>query len=250
MVKGMLQLLSNCPSETAHLRKELLIAAKHILTTDLRSRMCIYTCLCFTHRFFTVFSPVKAEEIFSLIVVYCLVPGQIYNSEPTIFFVIKLWLLGDFSALSHELLLLLWVKPFSVISLIVSCINMYFNMSISILILFHLFPSNYFFSGIPEPLNHTMKMYLVVFQNLFLVWTNFLMNPSWLVLATLPGRLLGKFCVCKLSDLIAVRALCLFLCSLLSQVQVKCHSILMGQFLVLQKLSGKLMASLQHKSRC
>lgn len=38
LVKGMLQLLSNCPSETAHLRKELLIAAKHILTTDLRSR--------------------------------------------------------------------------------------------------------------------------------------------------------------------------------------------------------------------
>lgn len=34
----MLQLLTNCPSETAHLRKELLIAAKHILTTDLRSR--------------------------------------------------------------------------------------------------------------------------------------------------------------------------------------------------------------------
>nr|XP_020664456.1 transformation/transcription domain-associated protein [Pogona vitticeps] len=39
MVKGMLQLLCNCPAETAHLRKELLIAAKHILTTDLRSRM-------------------------------------------------------------------------------------------------------------------------------------------------------------------------------------------------------------------
>ncbi|XP_036811916.1 transformation/transcription domain-associated protein isoform X4 [Oncorhynchus mykiss] len=38
MVKGMLQLLTNCPSETAHLRKELLIAAKHILTTDLRSQ--------------------------------------------------------------------------------------------------------------------------------------------------------------------------------------------------------------------
>uniref|UniRef100_A0A1A8BBI2 Transformation/transcription domain-associated protein n=1 Tax=Nothobranchius furzeri TaxID=105023 RepID=A0A1A8BBI2_NOTFU len=38
LVKGMLQLLSNCPSETAHLRKELLIAAKHILTTDLRSQ--------------------------------------------------------------------------------------------------------------------------------------------------------------------------------------------------------------------
>ena len=38
MVKGMLQLLSNCPAETAHLRKELLIAAKHILTTELRNR--------------------------------------------------------------------------------------------------------------------------------------------------------------------------------------------------------------------
>ncbi|XP_041939848.1 LOW QUALITY PROTEIN: transformation/transcription domain-associated protein [Alosa sapidissima] len=38
MVKGMLQLLTNCPPETAHLRKELLIAAKHILTTDLRSQ--------------------------------------------------------------------------------------------------------------------------------------------------------------------------------------------------------------------
>ena len=38
MGKGMLQLLSNCPAETAHLRKELLIAAKHILTTELRNR--------------------------------------------------------------------------------------------------------------------------------------------------------------------------------------------------------------------
>ncbi|MEJ1281789.1 transformation/transcription domain-associated protein [Cricetulus griseus] len=38
MVKGMLQLLSNCPAETAHLRKELLIAAKHILTTELRNQ--------------------------------------------------------------------------------------------------------------------------------------------------------------------------------------------------------------------
>lgn len=47
MVKGMLQLLTNCPSETAHLRKELLIAAKHILTTDLRSRT--YTCATHTY---------------------------------------------------------------------------------------------------------------------------------------------------------------------------------------------------------
>uniref|UniRef100_UPI00358FE8D5 transformation/transcription domain-associated protein-like isoform X3 n=1 Tax=Myxine glutinosa TaxID=7769 RepID=UPI00358FE8D5 len=38
MVKGVLQLLAACPPETAHLRKELLIAAKHILTTELRNQ--------------------------------------------------------------------------------------------------------------------------------------------------------------------------------------------------------------------
>ena len=38
MVKGMLGLLSLCPQEVAHLRKELLIAARHILATDLRNR--------------------------------------------------------------------------------------------------------------------------------------------------------------------------------------------------------------------
>ena len=38
MVKGMLGLLTLCPQEVAHLRKELLIAARHILATDLRSR--------------------------------------------------------------------------------------------------------------------------------------------------------------------------------------------------------------------
>jgi hypothetical protein len=37
MVKGMLGLLTLCPQEAAHLRKELLIAAKHILATDLRN---------------------------------------------------------------------------------------------------------------------------------------------------------------------------------------------------------------------
>ena len=36
MVQGHLSLLSLCPQEVAHLRKELLIAAKHILATDLR----------------------------------------------------------------------------------------------------------------------------------------------------------------------------------------------------------------------
>ena len=37
MVKGMLGLLTFCPQEVAHLRKELLIAARHILATELRN---------------------------------------------------------------------------------------------------------------------------------------------------------------------------------------------------------------------
>jgi len=36
LAKGMLGLLTYCPQEVAHLRKELLIAARHILATDLR----------------------------------------------------------------------------------------------------------------------------------------------------------------------------------------------------------------------
>ncbi|KAI0213607.1 Transformation/transcription domain-associated protein [Lamellibrachia satsuma] len=42
MVEGMLGLLSHCPQEVAHLRKELLIAARHILATDLRNRFVRY----------------------------------------------------------------------------------------------------------------------------------------------------------------------------------------------------------------
>ena len=38
MVKGMLSLLTICPHKVAHLRKELLIAARHILATDLRTK--------------------------------------------------------------------------------------------------------------------------------------------------------------------------------------------------------------------
>ncbi|XP_077870553.1 transformation/transcription domain-associated protein [Saccoglossus kowalevskii] len=38
MVKGMLGLFTYCPQEVAHLRKELLIAARHILATELRNR--------------------------------------------------------------------------------------------------------------------------------------------------------------------------------------------------------------------
>lgn len=37
MVQGMLGLLALCPMEVAHLRRELLIAARHILATDLRN---------------------------------------------------------------------------------------------------------------------------------------------------------------------------------------------------------------------
>lgn len=36
MVEGILGMLSLCPMEVTHLRKELLIAARHILATDLR----------------------------------------------------------------------------------------------------------------------------------------------------------------------------------------------------------------------
>lgn len=38
MVKGMLNLLESCPKEVAHLRKELLVATRHILATELRNR--------------------------------------------------------------------------------------------------------------------------------------------------------------------------------------------------------------------
>ena len=38
MVKGILSLLTVCPHAVAHLRKELLIGARHILTTELRSK--------------------------------------------------------------------------------------------------------------------------------------------------------------------------------------------------------------------
>ena len=37
MVSGLLGLLTLCPMEVAHLRKELLIAARHILATELRT---------------------------------------------------------------------------------------------------------------------------------------------------------------------------------------------------------------------
>lgn len=43
MVKGMLCLLQSCPKEVAHLRKELLIAARHILATELRNSKCSFT---------------------------------------------------------------------------------------------------------------------------------------------------------------------------------------------------------------
>lgn len=38
MVKGMINLLENCPKEVASLRKELLVASRHILQTEFRNR--------------------------------------------------------------------------------------------------------------------------------------------------------------------------------------------------------------------
>ncbi|XP_070855298.1 transcription-associated protein 1 isoform X19 [Drosophila suzukii] len=38
VITGMLNLMRNCPKEAAHLRKELLIAARHIFATDLRQK--------------------------------------------------------------------------------------------------------------------------------------------------------------------------------------------------------------------
>lgn len=40
LVSGMLTLLALCPNEVAHLRKELLIATKHILALELRNSKC------------------------------------------------------------------------------------------------------------------------------------------------------------------------------------------------------------------
>lgn len=47
LVQGMLQLLTLCPSEVAHLRRELLIATKHILALELRVRECYLILLAF-----------------------------------------------------------------------------------------------------------------------------------------------------------------------------------------------------------
>ena len=41
LIVGFLSLLQNCPPEVAHLRKELLVAAKHILATDLKTNFVI-----------------------------------------------------------------------------------------------------------------------------------------------------------------------------------------------------------------
>lgn len=52
MVKGVLSLLTMCPMEVSSLRKELMVAARHILATDLRISKCK---LCLTAIITTVF---------------------------------------------------------------------------------------------------------------------------------------------------------------------------------------------------
>ena len=43
MVKGILSLLSGCPPEVAHTRKEMLIAARHIVSTELKIKFVPHT---------------------------------------------------------------------------------------------------------------------------------------------------------------------------------------------------------------
>lgn len=47
MVEGILGMLTLCPNEVTHLRKELLIAARHILATDLRTSKKHFYIVCF-----------------------------------------------------------------------------------------------------------------------------------------------------------------------------------------------------------
>ena len=42
MVKGIVSLCTLCPYEVAYLRKELMISARHILTTELRTKFVPY----------------------------------------------------------------------------------------------------------------------------------------------------------------------------------------------------------------
>lgn len=53
MVQGMLELLALCPMEVAHLRRELLIAARHILATDLRNSKFHFRCSFLLKTFFS-----------------------------------------------------------------------------------------------------------------------------------------------------------------------------------------------------
>ena len=57
MVKGMLSLLQICPHEVAHLRKELLIAARHILATELRVKFVPHMSKLFDENILTMEGP-------------------------------------------------------------------------------------------------------------------------------------------------------------------------------------------------
>ena len=46
VVKGMLSLMELCPKEAANLRKELLVAARHIFATDLRLSIYLLRLIC------------------------------------------------------------------------------------------------------------------------------------------------------------------------------------------------------------
>lgn len=74
LVKGMLSLLTLCPVEVAHLRKELLIAARHILATDLRnSKRGLIQCTLTAYCFVLLQCYVTAQDCHSHTLDYCVI---------------------------------------------------------------------------------------------------------------------------------------------------------------------------------
>ena len=92
------------------------------------------------------------------------------------------------------------------------------------------------------------KIYVIVFQSLFLAWTNSSMNPSWSALATPHERLWGELYTIVFNSVCISLSLSLSLGWFLSQVHGKCPSILIRRFSVRLRFSGKLTRRLQQIS--
>lgn len=63
LCQGILKLLSTCPSEAAQLRKELLIAIRHILTTELKQSNLLFV---YFKKFRNSFKPLKSINLMLL----------------------------------------------------------------------------------------------------------------------------------------------------------------------------------------